>query len=105
MGAFGADLQKPIRIWGNAPWLQRLVRLRPENLSFAERAKFYTIDLDGAVTGHSALAFTRTYTRQFCEAVIRAHLRSLPKVLRLLAQQDVADEGEDSCSSIDLDCD
>lgn len=89
LGAFGATISKPLRIWSNC----RLLRTLRRNLSQQQRRQnrnrahpYYQVGCFGAVTGRPALSATAYYPRAFGDAVAASYIRSLPQIQAELAQ-------------------
>ena len=64
LGAFGCELQKPLRIWSDARFLTMLRRRRPASRG---PGLCYTVNAVGAVSGGPGLAGTAAYTRDFAD--------------------------------------
>ena len=76
LGAFGAKLQKPFRLFGTARYLRTLYRARPAKLPEAELRQFYSVDAFGGVTGGKSLEASGAYTPEFGQAVFQSFKKS-----------------------------
>ena len=76
LGAFGGQLQKPLKLFGTARYLQTLVRAKPAKLPEAELNQFYRVDKFGGISGGQALEASGAYTPEFGQAVLQSFKRS-----------------------------
>ena len=76
LGAFGSQLQKPLRLFGTARYLRTLVRAKPAKLPEAELKQFYSVDAFGGITGGQSLEASGAYTAEFGQAVLQSFKRS-----------------------------
>ena len=103
LGAFGCPIPKPLDIWGNARFLPRLVRTKPDIVYDPE--PFYEVTITGDVNGKRKLQETAVYPLAFGEAVAERYLASRPFILQELQQEATlisTDETSDSEGSLEL---
>ena len=71
---FGATSQKPLQLWGTAPWLIDLEQIANHINAPVPRGVLYTIGHNGQVTGKKeAMAKSTAYPEAFCDVVAFLH--------------------------------
>lgn len=85
LGAYDASMEipKPLQVWTNARFGNRLCRLRPDGPADPS-GRYYNKGPCGDYTGTRGLQSTGSYPLAFGKAVVEAYMAALPRIQRQL---------------------